>query len=264
MLEPVLRIVSTRSLVLHETVDPKRVNKLVQKFKQAKVFTHPPLVAELGKNQYVVLDGANRVTAARILGLPSILVQIVNYQAAEVKLLTWNHVVAGVAWNSLRSAIEKSCQQKLVTKKISKLEIAIIARTGQKFGFSWPVGESARLSLWNNLAKAYLGKFLVKRIEYSDWKNAKHLLSNPAALIIYPALKKSDILRFSKKGFKIPGGVSRHVIPGRALHVNVPFLLLKSTKSLGRKNKWLSQYLANLMQSNRVRYYTEPVYLFDE
>ncbi len=112
--------------------------------------------------------------------------------------------------------------------------------------------------------ETYKSKYNFYRSVEKNIKPVRRLYLKTAALIIFPALAKQDILRFAQKGLKIPSGISRHVVPGRALNVNVPFRILRSKESTKRKNLWLKKFLEKLKFKNRIRYYGEPVYLYDE
>ncbi|HEX5691143.1 MAG TPA: ParB N-terminal domain-containing protein, partial [Roseiflexaceae bacterium] len=88
-----LRILPLADLRPHERTDPRRVDPLTARLREEKLLRNPPIVAPLayGDARFVVLDGANRVTALRALGLPHILAQVVDYGA--VALHTWHHAI---------------------------------------------------------------------------------------------------------------------------------------------------------------------------
>src|SRR5205814_6760864 len=97
---PDLRFVRTEALIPHEQHDPTRLAPLVTRFRQEAVLRNPPIVAPLldsaAMTQYMVLDGANRSSAAREAGLPHIVVQKVIYEPPHVVLSTWHHALAGM------------------------------------------------------------------------------------------------------------------------------------------------------------------------
>ena len=96
---PDLRFVPVDALVPHERHDPQRLEPLVKGFRDESVLKNPPIVAELpgsGGTRYMVLDGANRSTAARRAGLPHIVVQVATYEEPWVRLTTWHHALAGL------------------------------------------------------------------------------------------------------------------------------------------------------------------------
>ena len=59
-------------------------------------------------------------------------------------------------------------------------------------------------------------------------------------------------------------GVTRHLISGRALGVNVPLVLLAGDRPLEEKNAWLHGHLQNRLRRHMVRLYEEPTFVFDE
>jgi len=61
---PDLRMLATESLLPHEDSDPRRVEKLSQRIKEEGRLKNPPIVSQIpGSDNYVILDGANRVMA---------------------------------------------------------------------------------------------------------------------------------------------------------------------------------------------------------
>jgi hypothetical protein len=62
----------------------------------------------------------------------------------------------------------------------------------------------------------------------------------------------------------LPAGITRFLIPGRVLHLNVSLDHLRSDESLARKNAWLNKILAEKLTHRNVRYYQEPVILLEE
>src|SRR5881409_3354271 len=74
---PDLRFVPVESLIPHEQHDGRRMQALVHRLRNQAVLKNPPIAAPFGDEgseaRYVVLDGANRVTAAGAAGLPHML-----------------------------------------------------------------------------------------------------------------------------------------------------------------------------------------------
>lgn len=270
---PELRIVETRKLIVHETVDPARTSRLETQFKSGKVCKNPPLVARLKGGNYVVLDGANRVTVARALGLPHLAVQVVEYHDTAVKLLMWNHVVEGVLWKQWHGEIVRACENNLEPLPIARamqllkrgvLCAVVVSNKGACFGVRAPKEGQALIALLNYLVETYKGRYTLHRTADFERSVIKTAYPRCAGFVLFSPLRKRDILHCAENGFTIPSGISRHVIPGRALHVDVPFSLLRAPGTVLSKNKWLARYVSNLNTTNRIRYYSEPVYLYDE
>ena len=91
--QPDLRIVPTKTLHPHEDHDFQRSEPLIERLASETVVINPPIVAPMGDDQFLVLDGANRFHALSHLGYPHILVQVAPYESGYVELKTWRHVV---------------------------------------------------------------------------------------------------------------------------------------------------------------------------
>src|SRR5262245_37456344 len=92
---PDLRFVAVDALVPHEQHDEQRAGPLVLRMREQGVLRNPPVVAALAadESRFVILDGANRATAARQAGLRHIVVQVVRYEDPEIRLTTWHHAL---------------------------------------------------------------------------------------------------------------------------------------------------------------------------
>src|SRR5512137_1153476 len=94
---PRLQFVAAGDLVLHEQHDASRTNPLAERLRRDRVLKNPPVVAPInGDARFVVLDGANRTTALAQLGVPHVVVQVVDYDDPELVLDTWYHLVAEI------------------------------------------------------------------------------------------------------------------------------------------------------------------------
>jgi hypothetical protein len=61
-----------------------------------------------------------------------------------------------------------------------------------------------------------------------------------------------------------PAGITRFLVPGRILRINVALERLKSGSSLQEKNRWLHEMLLKRQGAGAIRYYGEPVYILDD
>ena len=99
---PDLRFVPTEDIYPHELHDSQRTRPLVERLRVSGTLRNPPIVTQIGDGmrvepRYVVLDGANRSTAARAAGWPHLLVQVVRYESPAVELFTWYHALTADA-----------------------------------------------------------------------------------------------------------------------------------------------------------------------
>jgi len=269
---PNLQIVHLKSLVQHETSDPARIIKLEKRFRAATVFTNPPIVARLGQDRYVVLDGVNRVSVATRLKFRDILVQVVDYRNPQVYLEKWNHIICLPSWRLWWQRVQAACPGQIVRLSNRKPQSAvgrmsysalIYSSNGQWRGIKSQRYLLNKLTVINKLVDTYRGQYPFFRTLQDSLTN-HYCTSKVKALVIFPKFDKSDIYRFARQGLKIPCGISRHSIPQRALRVNLPFSVLRSSLSLKKKNKILKAHINKLSINNRIRLYSEPVYLYDE
>jgi len=65
-------------------------------------------------------------------------------------------------------------------------------------------------------------------------------------------------------GARVPSGITRHIIPQRALNINIPLDVLAAGWGLERKRGWLHDWLMERMAANAIRYYAESTFSFDE
>src|SRR5437667_14559 len=109
---------------------------------------------------------------------------------------------------------------------------------------------------------------LLQVVEYEDpavrldvWC---HLLAQPVDLPGLLRARGLSIREISRAPVKLPAGITRHLIPGRALRVNLPLDVLTSPGEIEQKNRWLADEIHRRLLENRIRYYPESSFLFDE
>jgi len=83
-------------------------------------------------------------------------------------------------------------------------------------------------------------------------------------VIVFPTFTPEEIVTIVQRGCCLPTGITRHLITGRALNLNFPLEILKTPSSLEEKNRWLDQWLTKKILNNKVRFYPESVFVFDE
>lgn len=269
---PTLRVVAARSLVLHEETDPHRVERLKTRIREDGLLKNPPIVTPLNDvTQYVVLDGANRTAALAGLEIRDVVVQVVDYD--DVKLDTWNHLVADIDKQVLFDAIQdipgiRLRETDLETARRLWRDHAILAYIVWRDGEVHVVesGESVRenAKLLNRMSNVYRGEATIHRVETDDTGELLSYYDNVAATIIYPPFEPADILHMASNSAKLPTGITRHIIPRRALRINVDLDFLDEDRPVAEKNEWLQSWLRRKLQSKEARYYEEPTFLFDE
>ncbi|MFA6322689.1 MAG: hypothetical protein WCX71_04410 [Candidatus Buchananbacteria bacterium] len=250
---PNLKIVSLDCLVLHEYVDPARIARLSRQIKKDNIFTNPPLVAKIDQtNKFVVLDGANRTTVFKNLGFKDIVVQIVDYNRDDLELKTWNHVIPGLKAKEFFGQI-KGAVDNLMIKNFKLDGYKIICQ---------PIFKNIFLDYIKALNVVV--DLYAKRKFYRLDNQGDFSAQGNKTLIIFPRFKPEDIITVARKNLKVPSGITRHLIFGRALRVDLPMKILKQNKSLVWKNKQLNILIKQRFEQNKIRRYQEPVFIFND
>jgi hypothetical protein len=268
----VLRIVHSTDVIVHEAVDPIRVERLAQRLRADGILRNPTVVAE-GGGKYVVLDGATRVAALRELGIRDLLVQIVDYHAPNIQLYAWFHVIVEMSWDELLRGIEdlegieiKAMDLELARSALSLRSILcyLVLQDGTVLAAKGGMNLEAQASLLNDIVDLYRGRAEVYRVTSDEIEDLLEEYPDLTAAIVFPCYSRGEIMRISLNRAKLPMGVTRHIISGRALGLNVDLVMLDSDIPLEQKNIWLDSLIRRKIKDKRVRFYQEPVFRFDE
>jgi hypothetical protein len=273
---PSLTFLPVKGLLIHERHDATRTHPLVLRMRSSGVFRNPPVVSPLqdGSGRYMVLDGANRVTALGQMGFPHALVQVVEPDDPGLILQTWNHTVwelnparflrglrliPGLQMRPLddpdaRPSLEDECGVAMVHTNSGRL-YALCAQA---------IDLETRVRLLNDLVDSYKERARFDRTSLRDARRLAEIYPSFCGLVIFPAFNIHDLLRLAGKAYLLPAGVTRFMIAPRALHLNYPLEELAADKPLEVKNQALHQWLQERLAHKGVRYYAEPTYLFDE
>ncbi|MDR7483148.1 MAG: ParB N-terminal domain-containing protein [Armatimonadota bacterium] len=262
---PDLRIVPSAALRLHEECDPERVARLARRLAAEGVLRNPPLVAPLGDDAYVVLDGANRVTALQQSGVPHQVVQVVDYDDPAVVLDVWAHLLSDDA-AAVRAA---GPWETLPTDELraglaaGRLVCGLLTRVGA-FGLPGRADLAERVRSMAAVVATYKGRQTIYRVQPADLDALAREYGRADALVIFPRLSKADVRAIARLPQKLPTGISRHVVPLRALRVNTDLALLRGPEPTAVKQARLDEAIRSRLLEHRVRHYPEPTVLYDE
>lgn len=270
---PKLEMISTNALIPHEEIDPRRTGRLVTRLLEEGLLKNPPVVTEIPDSDcYVVLDGANRTVSFQNAHIPHIVCQIVNYSDPGVVLDTWYHVVSGLSLEELEKGLIENCEMDLVecsleqARRSLRLETAlayIISENGVR-KLVPPTQEIRDLRLLNGLVQSYRGKADIFRASNDIWEIQKPFYPDITALVVFPRLQPADILHAARNDYKVPSGITRHIIPARALNINIPIGILMANWPIEKKREWLQGWWMERMAANSIRYYAESTFSFNE
>jgi hypothetical protein len=267
---PVLRVMATGRLLLHEEPDPARVERLREAIRRDAVLKNPPIVTPVSGDRAAVLDGANRVTALRDLGVPQVVVQTVSYGRPEITLSTWRHYVRQEGSSGLRQRLDEvpglpitelsdadEADRRLAGREgaaavVDSRGVVLVGVDGD------PIVTANTL---RRIVALYRGRSQIYRVDGGTWETLSDEYG-PGAMVMFPPLTKDDILLIAARGGSLPTGISRHVIPGRALRLNTPLDWLVGSGEDAQVR--LDALLHRRSLDHGVRYYAEPTYLYDE
>jgi hypothetical protein len=266
---PDLRIVPTASLLLHEETDPLRVERLARGLEADGVLRNPPVVAPLPDGRYVVLDGANRVTALRQGGYPHQLVQVVDYDAPEVRLEVWAHLLQDAA--GLRAALAAPGGRWTAEAPgalwagLEDGRFACVVLTAQQaHGLEAPGGLAGRVAALAEVVGGYRGRTAIYRVAPGPFEALAREYGHADALVLFPRLTKDDIRTIAQLPVRLPSGISRHVVPYRALRVDLDLAVLRADEPTAAKQATLDEHVRARLLAHRVRHYPESTVLYDE
>lgn len=275
---PDLRFVPVESLVPHEQYDEQRLQSLARRLREQAVLKNPPVVAPLPANggapRFMVLDGANRSTAARAAGLPHMLVQVVEYPGPGVELSTWYHALGGFGRPELEAALARI--PGLSSRAASLMHArAMLARREALAFVAYDRDQALALhgggdieernALLNQVVDRYGTGCRFYRVAADSVEQAREAHPDVTAIVVFPHFEPVEILELATSGARLPAGITRHLIRWRALRLNVPLERLADPgRTLEQKTAWLEGWLRDKVASRQVRFYEEPTVLFDE
>jgi len=222
----------------------------------------------------LVLDGVNRVSALRLLNLPDVLIQIVDYEDKKVELSSWNHLIfhakkeeiiekikdlnLEVSFCPLNWRKEALKHQKTISYFLFRDMSGIVVNNGS-------LTPDDKVKNLYQLIATYNGR---SEICYLDSEN--HFLSvfehfkNSSAINLIPRFDKKEILDLVQKGILLPFGVTRFIVPHRVLGLEVSCSVLRAQTPLSEKNLFLKELLTYRIKTKKAKFYHESVTLFNE
>lgn len=276
--EITLRIVPLDRVILHEGLDPDGITRLAAALKTDGVLNHPPIVTQVETETgeppfYIVLDGATRTSALRALGCRDALVQVVDYSAPEVSLNAWYHLLQGIAAEELLAEIARVDGVHLLQMDHHHAESALALRTlicylmlrdRTVWGVKAADDPAAQTEALNRVVNIYRGRAVLYRVVTTNLDLLLHEYPDLSALVVFPRYAPAEVMHLALNNVKLPMGITRHLIGGRVLNVKLDLQLLMSDEPLAQKNEWLQHWLLHKIHARKVRFYQEPLFVFEE
>lgn len=263
---PDLRIVPTLSLHPHEEHDSQRAEPLVERLSHEDFMINPPVVAPIGDEQYVVLDGANRYHAFAHLQYPHILVQVVSYDSGHIELDTWKHALCN--WDSTKfiASLRQMPALDILEGQNAHAIAHVLLRDERVFALYTPVNTAhERNAALRDVVKIYQQNAVLQRTAISEPDEIWELHPDATALVLFPEYQPADIITAATHRAFLPPGISRHIVHGRAIRLNYPMDALRDQITpLAEKNQTLKHWIQQRLANRQIRYYAEATYQFDE
>jgi len=270
---PILRIVPLEQIRFHEAPETDRAARLVERLAEDRHILNPPIVAPL-KNAagYLLIDGANRISAMRLLGYHCVPVQIINYDDAALRLGSWHHAVMRLSWpewieqlRSLGLAVESVAPAEAEGALANREACAALLATDEKAAII-PASQNLRadVNTMTRLIDSYKKNYPFERVDQTNFLELKNFYPDLAALALFAPFEKNEVMQLVTDNLKLPTGLTRHSIPGRVLRMNIQLDVLRSDLALEDKNEWLDAFVRMRQQERHIRFYPEPVFVFDD
>jgi hypothetical protein len=275
---PDLRFVAVDALIPHERHDDQRMQPLIRKIREQGVLKNPPIVTPLegpaDTPRYVLLDGANRATAAKAAGLPHMVVQVVRYDDPGISLSTWHHALVGFPHDELGLKLSRVAGLEIQPETLPHARAVLARREALAYVVC---GDGAvdtlhargdlreRNDMLNAVVDSYRSDARFVRVTSDSLSAAQARHPQVTALIVFPHFEPDEVIELATSGARLPAGITRHLVSWRALRLNIPLdRLADDSQSLEVKNAWLREWLDERLVQRQVRFYEEPTVLFDE
>jgi hypothetical protein len=270
---PNLRIIPISEIIFHEDPDEERATKLIEYIRKENRLKNPPVVAtHSGTEKYILLDGANRLTALQALNIPDVLVQHIDLFDPGLIFLHWHHTVEKFTKDSfleninnlLDITITKSSEINLKSNDSGDLLCQIQFVDQSIYDVHAHTDLFQRVKDLRDITDIYKGFQYMDRVSYTNLDHLKSNYSQFCAVIVFRKLIKEELVEVTNHGMRIPSGITRIIMPKRALRVNVPLDILRFNVSTEQKNYWLQNRINEQIRDKSIRFYHEPTFLFDE
>lgn len=246
-----LRLVTTGRLILHEAHDAERLERLRVRVDAEREQRNPVIVSSHADN-YLVLDGAHRVRVLRELGYPLVLVQLVTPPA---RAESWGHLLGGIDSAALGAVEEiEPCDEPCE----DPLAVAEFGGGGRVYVRSREKGMLGDVAALWGLQSLYPRGVTVRRVD----PEGPFAPGRGEALIRYRPFTPAELVEVVRSGAVLPAGITRFRVSERVLGVRYPLEKMENG-DLSARNAELEDFVRRRWEEHRIRYYGEPVVLFE-
>ncbi len=268
---PKLRIMPIDDIMFHEEPDMGRVARLIDRFGAEGILRNPVVIAIVdGNARRVLLDGTNRSTALRKLGVRDVLVQEIELEDEKLVLSQWHHAVENLTRHQVLRYVDEipDVRREDATSEAVPEDPDYLCRivfsdgsATTLFGTGDVFEETGALCKFTDL---YVAAGEMDRVSYTNPAHLRKNYPGLAALIGFKRFTKTEIVEIADAGKRLPSGITRVLLPKRALNFNLRLDILGAELSAEEKNAWLQQTIRRKVLQKSIRFYREPTFSFDE
>jgi hypothetical protein len=274
-LELDITISDIADLYLHEEVVPELLDELMRAIDLDGYLKHPVIV---DGGSHVVLDGMHRVAALEELGCARVPVCLVDYESPAISVGCWYRTIRGAGGaECVVAEVEKIG---FVVEEVENVDESRIGESPVVAALEAVDRAFSIRASFGGLREAY---DVVRDVEeglrersfevlYETEGDALRMLRGGAvdAVLLTPRLTKECIVRTALAGEVFCYKATRHVVPARPLHVDVPLGWLGGDRGLDE----VRDKLGRMLRRRRLRHviagsvfggrrYEEDVYVFE-
>ena len=255
--KPTLRVVPLERIRPHEQVDPLRVDRLAGRIGQEGSQLNPVVCTKGSDGDFVLLDGATRTAALNSLGLQFVVAQVVEPDA--VILETWHHVVREADPREVTESISSRNDLRMAGDEGAPR--VWIPDGGRTSVYGKGISPNGALS---SLVASYIGRWKVNRVAEAETEAVVWRFPDWAALIEFPSLTVEDVAKAALGDDLLPAGITRFIVPNRALRLSFDLSGLRAPGSADEKQAQLDLLMEERAGQGRIRRYEEPVVILDD
>jgi hypothetical protein len=245
-----LRLVELERLILHEAHDEARLASLRRRIESEGEQRNPVIVSSQG-GCCLVLDGAHRVRVLEELGCRFVLAQ---FSEPPERAESWAHLLDDLGLDKLSRVEGIEVSERQGGARLAEVELA----GGKKISLrSRDEGLLAEVqALW--ALQSLYPEGVVRRVE----PNGPLAPAEGEAMVRYRPFVPEELVEIVRSGAVLPAGITRFRVRERVLGVRYPLEKMQNGDAPTR-NAELRTFVERLWGENRIRYYEEPVVLFE-
>lgn len=276
-----LEILPVASLFAHERLLAPVADRLSLEFRSAPVLENPVIVDQ----NHIVLDGNHRVHVFKRLQFKHIAVCRIDYMHKEARLRYWFRLLANVKSidrlkkisEEFRGRFEYVTDKAALEKIMAENFACCGVQHGEVFGVLVFDQETAQdpvsaYDLLENLQARFVEEGI--EVEYIPCQYARkeefcQRLTDEHVILWTPQVTKEMVVEAARQERLFAPKTTRHLIPARPLHINVPMAWLREDLALGAVNDRFMGHLKGKElrrlgpgQVIHGRYYEEELFVF--